>query len=176
MQLPIIATHNRPSISHRAIGAAAATFAIALAGVAAWALAATSSGEGSDAHSASTTVNASTSPATVQGQVMFVDTSAEDATAIQRFADGLAGPGRVRVANLRAPAPASVGIRTDDQAVLIVGSEAERLDVAKFLDTLPARERALLVIHVASLDVSQVAVADAYRLAGIIRVIDLRAD
>ena len=60
--------------------------------------------------------------------------------------------------------------------MLIVGSEAQRLDVAKFLDTLPARERALLVIHVASPDVSQAAVADAYRLAGIVRVVDLRAD
>ena len=174
MQLPIVATHKRPSIGHRAIGAAAVTFAIALAGVASWALVATSGGESTDA--GPTNVTTSASPETAQVVVLSIDASAEDATAIQRFADGLAGPGRVRVENLRAPAPASVGVGTVEHAVLIVGSEAQRLDVAKFLDTLPARERALLVIHVASPDVSQAAVADAYRLAGIVRVVDLRAD
>ncbi len=175
MQLPIITSH-RPTIGHRAIGAALATVTLAITGIAVWALVAASGGDTTDAPSTRANDTTSTSLATVEAQVLFVDASTDDATAIQGFADGLAGPGRIRVANLRAASSASLGVQTDQQAVLIVGSEAERLDVARFLNVLPVRERALVVIDVASPDVSQVAVAGAYRLAGITRVVDLRAD
>ena len=175
MQLPIITSH-RPTIGHRAIGAALATVTLAITGAAVWALVAASGGDTAGAPSIRTNDTTSTSLATVEAQVLFVDASTEDVTAIQGFADGLAGPGRIRVANLRVAASASIGVQTDQPTVLIVGSEERRLDVSRFLDVLPARERALMVIHVANPDVSLGVVGEFYQLAGITRVIDLRAD